>query len=271
MVLLLQNVWLRRSAFVLLAQALIMVLAEPAFAVRPFVTDDARVVFKGQLEVENFAQLNMTKGEKPSYQIRSLQGTSVTDRLEIIAGGFGPLYENKQVKPVDLVFQPKYVFYRSLGAIPSLSAAVGQLFPLSGNRQQWNSYAMVHASWFLFTPPESTDPYDNGLAIHLNLGTKSQYDAGLAGRYTTKPYWAAGFEAITFSRDFRVIGEVFAGDPFTFEEDFPVFQTGFRWYKTANFQFDLVWRGVRDNDERASDTIQIGLRFLFDDAIKFPW
>ena len=247
-----------------------------AFAVRPFVTDDARIVYKGQLETESYAGLTLADRDKPTVEARALQGMSLTDRLEIIAGGFGFTYQANQARPLDMLVQPKYVLYRSFGAIPSISVAAASLFPLSGNRQQWNSYAMAHASWFLFTPEDSTDPYDNGLAVHINLGTKSQYDAGPV-TYRSKLYWAAAFEVITpFSREIRFLGEVFNGDPFTYEEEFPAFQTGFRWYKTANTQVDLVFRGVRDGSEQTrlssgaevgpgwNYTIQVGFRTLFD-------
>jgi hypothetical protein len=247
-----------------------------AFAVRPFVTDDARIVYKGQLETESYAGLTLADRDKPTVEARALQGMSLTDRLEIIAGGFGFTYQADQARPLDMLVQPKYVLYRSFGAIPSISVAAASLFPLSGNRQQWNSYAMAHASWFLFTPEDSTDPYDNGLAVHINLGTKSQYDAGPV-TYRSKLYWAAAFEVITpFSREIRFLGEVFNGDPFTYEEEFPAFQTGFRWYKTANTQVDLVFRGVRDGSEQTrlssgaevgpgwNYTIQVGFRTLFD-------
>ncbi|MGH8104574.1 MAG: hypothetical protein ACREJQ_08650 [bacterium] len=195
--------------------------------------------------------------------------------MEIIAGGFGFTYQADQTRPLDMLIQPKYVVYRSFGAIPSISVAAASLFPLSGNRQQWNSYAMAHASWFLFTPDGSTDPYDNDLAIHINLGTKSQYDAGPA-TYRSKLYWAAAFEVITFTREIRFLGEIFSGDPFSYEEKFPAFQTGFRWYKTPEVQMDFVFRGVRDGSERTTSssgaevgpgwnyTIQVGLRVLFD-------
>jgi len=253
----------------------IAVFHEPAFAVRPFVTDDARIVYKGQLETESYAGVTMTNGDKPSIQARSLQGMSLTDRLEIIGGGFGFTYQDNQARPLDMLIQPKYVLYRSFGAIPSVSVAAASLFPLSGNRQHWDSYAMAHVSWFLFTPQESTDPYDNDLAIHLNLGTKSRYDAGPA-TYRSKLYWAAGFEVITFTREVRFLGEIFNGDPFSFEETFPAFQTGFRWYKTPNVQMDFVLRGLKNGSEETQATtgaefaagwnytIQVGLRLLFD-------
>jgi hypothetical protein len=263
-----------------LAGFLASVQAHEASAVRPFVTDDARVVYPGQLEVENFAGITMGLGQTPGFEVRSLQGVSVSDRLELIAGGFGFLYGNNRMMPQDLVFQPKYVLYRSFGLVPSVSAAAAVLAPLSGNRQLWNTYNMLHVSWFLFTPQDSTDPYDNGLAIHVNLGTKGQYNAGLGGRWTNKLYWAAGFEAITpISRELRVLGEVFNGDPFIFEEEFPVYQAGFRWYRTPNLQWDLVVRGVGNGGIGSgigaeigpgwTYSVTIGLRILLDDAFPF--
>ena len=217
----------------------------------------------------------MVKGESPAYEARTLEGLGITDRFELTAGGFGFTYQDNQARPLDLLIQPKYVLHSSLGAIPSLSVAAATLFPLSGNQQHWDGYAMAHASWFLFTPDADTDPYDNNLAIHLNLGAKSRYDAGPA-TFQSKLYWAAGFEVITpVTREVRFLGEVFNGDPFSFEEKFPAFQTGFRWYKTMA-QMDLVFRGVRHGSLETQAptgaefapgwnyTIQIGLRVLFD-------
>jgi hypothetical protein len=242
-----------------------------ALAVRPFVTDDARIIFKDQIEVESWADISGQRGSKPSFGLSSLQGYSPSDRVEIIAGGFGFQYQDQKVSVENMVFQPKVLLHRSLDSwIPSISAAVALLAPLSGNRQLWNNYAMFHASWFLFTPPDSTDPYDNGLAIHVNAGIKGQYDAGAGARLTNKPFWGFGFESITpVSRELRVVGEIFNGDPFHFEDEFPAFQTGFRWYKSENVQFDTLFGGVRhlsdqDQPRRWEYTFQIGYRQLFD-------
>ena len=126
-----------------------------------------------------------------------------------------------------MLIQPKYVLHSSLGAIPSLSVAAASLFPLSGNRQHWDGYAMAHVSWFLFTPDADNDPYDNNLSIHLNLGAKSRYDAGPA-TYRSKLYWAAGFEVITpVIREVRFLGEIFNGDPFLSKKNFPPFKPVF--------------------------------------------
>jgi len=47
------------------------------------------------------------------------------------------------------------------------------------------------------------------------------------------------------TREVRFLGEVFNGDPFSFEEEFAAYQTGFRWYKSPMVQMDLVFRGIR--------------------------
>ena len=254
----------------LLAFLAVTASADPSEAVRPFVTDDARIVDKGQLETESFAGLALIRGQKPAFTLGTLEAMSVTDRLQITAGGIGLEYHDRGLTAFEnLVFQPKFVLYRSFGAIPSVTLAPSLLMPLSGNRQLWNSFTMAHISWFLFTPEGSPDPYDNGLAIHLNIGTKSQYNAGLGGRYTSKVYWAGGFEVITFTREIRFLGELFSGDPFIFEDEFPAFQTGFRWYKTPDVQWDFVWRGARtgsgtEGREVWNNTFQIGLRVLFE-------
>ena len=263
-------------ALTVLASFAVNLCPGDALAVRPFVTDDARIAYKGQVVTETYTGTTIVKGDKPAIEARSLQGISITDRFEMTAGGFGFTYQDNQARPLDMLIQPKYVLHRSLGAIPSVSVAVASLFPLSGNRQHWDGYAMAHVSWFLFTPDADTDPYDNDLAIHLNLGTKSRYDAGPA-TYQSKLYWAAGFEVITpVTREVRFLGEVFNGDPFSFEEKFPAFQSGFRWYKSPMVQMDLVFRGIRHGSLETQAptgaefspgwnyTIQVGLRMLFD-------
>ena len=259
-----------------LASFAISLCPENALAVRPFVTDDARIVYKGQLGTETYGGTTVVKGESPAYETRTLEGLGITDRFELTAGGFGFTYQDNQARPLDLLIQPKYVLHSSLGAIPSLSVAAATLFPLSGNRQHWDGYAMAHVSWFLFTPNADADPYDNNLAIHLNLGTKSRYDAGPA-TYRSKLYWAAGFEVITpVAREVRFLGEIFSGDPFSYEQTFPAYQTGFRWYKNPMVQIDFVLRGIRSGSLETQAptgaefapgwnyTIQVGLRMLFD-------
>ena len=78
------------------------------------------------------------------------------------------------------------------------------------------------------------------------------------------------------TREVRFLGEIFNGDPFSYEEKFPAYQTGFRWYKSPMVQMDLVFRGLRNGSLETQAptgaefsagwnyTIQVGLRVLFD-------
>ena len=239
-----------------------------ADAVRPFITDDARVTDKGTLALETFAELSTSEGRTPAYSFHSLQSWGLTNRLELSTGDIGGEYHEGRFTPHDLVFQPKILLFQSFGAIPSISAAAGLVAPISGNRQLWNTYVMGHVSWFLFRPPDSPDPFDYRLAIYLNVGTKGRYDAG-PGRHTSKPYWAAGFEVGTFVRQVRFLAETFNGDPFEFSEEFPAYQTGFRWYKSPNVQMDMTFLGA--NADHTGDpqahwkySFQIGLRVVLD-------
>src|SRR3989304_7316219 len=77
-----------------LIEMLHLVCSPQAFAVRPFVTDDARIVNKGQLEIESFAGVTMAKGNKPVVEARSLQGMACTDRFELVVGGFCVTYQD---------------------------------------------------------------------------------------------------------------------------------------------------------------------------------
>ena len=59
------------AALVLIASFAISLCPEDALAVRPFVTDDARIVYKGQLATETYGGMTVVKGESPAYEARA--------------------------------------------------------------------------------------------------------------------------------------------------------------------------------------------------------
>ena len=73
-------------ALIVLASFVVYVYPEDALAVRPFVTDDARIVYKGQVTTETYGGITMVQGDKPAIEARSLQGLGITDRFELTAG-----------------------------------------------------------------------------------------------------------------------------------------------------------------------------------------
>jgi hypothetical protein len=61
----------RRTLIVCMLAVLAVVLnGQEASAVRPIVTDDATVVYPGQMEVENFGGITMSRGREPGFEIR---------------------------------------------------------------------------------------------------------------------------------------------------------------------------------------------------------
>ena len=56
-------------ALIFLASFAVYFCPEDALAVRPFVTDDARIVYKGQVATETYGGITMVKGEKPAFDI----------------------------------------------------------------------------------------------------------------------------------------------------------------------------------------------------------
>ena len=89
----------RLGAMALVVATVSLNWTSDAFAARPFVADDARIVYKGQLKVESFAGVALASGSSPVLEARSIQGMSLTDRFEVIAGDSGsPIEMGKHVR-----------------------------------------------------------------------------------------------------------------------------------------------------------------------------
>ena len=263
----------------ILLTLVICLLPVSVLAMRPFVTDDARVIKKDQLETETYIGATETHSSGASYELRSLAGLGLTDRFELVAGGTGLQYAQDKVTFQDVIVQPKYVLLQSLGPIPSFAISSGILAPLNtlnkltNDVKPWTTYQLAEMSWFLFSPQDGSDPYNNGLTVHLNLGTKGQVSRG---QWRNKVFWAGGFETQTFTPQVHMLAEVFNGDPFNYAEEFPAYQTGIRWYRNDHQQFDLVFRGISDGghtDATGTETrrgwnytMQIGVRIVLNDV-----
>lgn len=117
----------------------------------------------------------------------------------------------------------------------------------------WNSYTMHTSAGSSFrqrgaTIPTITD-WQSISTLALNCNTTHASGAGTPVKSTG----LVASEVITFTREIRFLGELFSGDPFIFEDEFPAFQTGFRWYKTPDVQWDFVWRGARAGSGRKAE------------------
>ncbi len=235
-----------------------------SLAVRPFVTDDARIIDYGQFEVEHWLEYSRGGGER-LYAYNFMGGFSPTDWLEIIAGtGLAFADEDGyRYSIINPVLQPKFLFLKAeKDGTPGLAMATGLLLPYGKGSQWdrgWGGYALFLGSTRLF---------DDWLQLHVNLGGTYSDDQGRTADF--RPYWGFGFDAGLVHKDFRVIGEVYAGDPLDLAKPKWAAQGGGRWLKSDYVNWDLTFGTQTVLDDRLRSTgkqefwAQIGLRLLFD-------
>ena len=86
-------------------------LSGPANAVRPFVTDDARIADYGQLETESWMEVTHSDkefGDAPGFN--TMIGITPLDWLEVIAGTGGARASNGKWAVANPVIQTKVLF-----------------------------------------------------------------------------------------------------------------------------------------------------------------
>jgi len=253
----------RHAALVL---PLVVAVARPAGAVRPFVTDDARIVSRGQLEVEMWPELVLARGEAhPGYH--AMGGVSVTEWFEVIAGGgfgIGPRGELTIANPVVL---PKFLIWRAEdNGIPGLALSVGLTLPF-GRGRLFDDATGTYAAALL-----TSRFFDDWLLVHANvgwLGARRSGEGG-SGNVSTRPYWGGGFDLGVGHPDARLVGEAYAGDPLQPLGAKYAFQWGGRWLASDFVNIDLTFgaQPLVEDDVRISGEwelwSQVGIRLLFD-------
>ena len=101
-----------------------------AAAVRPFVTDDARIIDRGQFETENWLDLHRAR-RRWHRSFNVMAGLSFSDWGELIAGGAVTLDGDRQIGIANPVIQPKFLLVRAEDdGVPGLSLAAGVTLPV---------------------------------------------------------------------------------------------------------------------------------------------
>lgn len=144
----------RKSHRILLAGLFLLLFLLPAsqvLAVRPFVTDDARIIDYGQVEVENWLEFATASGSR-DYVYNVMGGVSPTEWLEIIAGaGVGyATGDDEGVSLLNPVLQPKVLLFKTReDGTPGLALAAGVLFPHGSgplSDDGWGGYLLALTS-----------------------------------------------------------------------------------------------------------------------------
>lgn len=233
-----------------------------AEAVRPFVTDDARIVDYGQVETESWLEYSRHSGGYVTA-FNVMAGVTVADWLEIIAGSGVGLADGRELTFANPVIQPKMLLFAAtedgrpglaLAGGVSLRAGRGELFD--------------DATGFYLFAPVSVRLFEDFLFVHGNLGFRGGFGGG---EDLVRPYWGFGVEFGPLRPAIpRVVMEVYAGDPFdAFGPDIAG-QAGLRWLITDYVNCDLTFGAQPELDAARRSTGhleywgQVGLRLLFD-------
>jgi hypothetical protein len=241
-----------------------------AFAVRPFVTDDARIVSRGQFEIEAWPEINVV-GSEQTYALQFMGGYSFTEWFELIAGtGAGYDREEKIGTFGNPLISPKFLFYPTQldSLIPGIALNIGTTI-------NWGRGSLYDESQSTFGFLISTWRFhDDWVNIHTNFGTRN---SRINKKNYGRPYWGVGFDLGIIEKDYRIIFETYAGDPFEAIAPDIAFQWGVRWIKSDYVNLDLTF-GTQKEAETFSKTTdrreywaQVGIRLLFDTAyVKNP-
>lgn len=233
-----------------------------AHAVRPFVTDDARIIDPGQIEVEMWPEFGRYEGDlSPGFH--GMMGVSFNEWFELIAGaGYNRNLSRRLNEIADPVIQPKLLLLRAEeDGRPGFALLLGTTLPTA----RWGGHSTLFGNFAIVC--NTTRLFDDWLFVHVNYGVRMVTSG--SGEVSARPYWGVGFDAAIGHIDWRFIGEAYAGDPFEVHAPLVAFQWGFRWLHSDAFNFDLTFGlqpdtagggGWRHPDLWA----QTGIRVLFD-------
>jgi len=240
----------------------IITLPKLTWAVRPFVTDDARIIDVRQLEVETWTEFQRSKHETTIGQ-HIMAGYTFNSWFELIAGsGVGHDHKNNEFAVANPVIQPKFLLWQAKeNGIPGLALASG-LTMRSGTGAYYEE-----AMGYYFMALATTRLFKDWLQIHLNLGKK--YADVKNEQNVNKDYWGLGIDVGIYHIDYRIIAEAYAGDPFEALGPRVSYQAGFRWLKSDFINYDLTFGMQREVENRSHAGrneywVQIGIRLLFD-------
>ena len=232
--------------FVFLSVAFI----RPAYAVRPFVTDDARVVGEhmGQMETS-------VRYSRDSFSNLSLVTLGPTKNSEITAGFVGgfPLdtESNRSFSLTGPLIQFKYLLWEAKpNSYPGFAMSAGASPPWGKGEfrpEQWSGFVYAAMTESLFDQER--------VLIHANFGmsTSSEVTVGT---------WGLGTQ-IRMIGGLHAVMEIFCNDPYAGKSG-GAYQAGFRHILNDHIQLDLTGGSGLFGSDRINSFVGMGIRIVSD-------
>jgi hypothetical protein len=214
-------------------------LIDNAFAARPMITDDARIIDPQSCQVESWV-----KSSKDSEEYWALPACNPLGFFELTLGG-SKIHSQDPTDSSGRVVQAKTVFRELKPNDWAFGFALGRNHHLATRELAGHHdvYGYIPVTWSLNNDQQF---------LHLNLGAiKSQIDSVL------RKTWGIGAELEITPRTF-LIAETYGVDGVK-----PSYQAGVRhWLQPNKFQLDLT-TGSKANYTIQSRWFSIGIRLLF--------
>lgn len=223
--------------------SLILVLAsDPAFAARPFNTDDARIVDAGGCQIETFVKKQSKFGERETW---FLPGCNPGGNLELTFGGLN-IRNDAEGRASALIAQGKTLLR------PLQTNDYGVALTMGTTRQRaFDAAVPSHWSPF-FNLISSVSLYNDVVVIHANGGALDDRNTGVV-----RPTWGLGSEILVAPRLYAIV------ESYGQKGEKAGQQVGFRFWVVPNHvQIDGTL-GSQRSGPPARNWMSLGLRLLF--------
>lgn len=257
-----QRAWSRLS-FPWLAGLALLLWVEPGRAIRPFVTDDARVVGGAYAQLETWLVL-----DPYVFEHNFFGAFGPTDWLELTVGGTQGTSLSGSPDGYSVagpVLQLKALIFPALSnSWPGLAVATGVISPFGTGvfaPPDWGCFGYVALTESLL---------DEWILIHANLGvTVGEPTSTIPGGEPSRAVPTAGIGSqIRMIAGLHLTAEVYYGDPYDSNADFPALQAGVRYIFSEFVQMDgtfgssLAPASVPSGDEASLQWGSLGLRLV---------
>lgn len=247
----------------------ILAISAPALAVRPFVTDDARVADQGQLELEIIPDLVFPRGERALFEQSLIASFGVLPFLELGAGGAIGTNHGDGVSIANPELRAKLLFLRAdPRGIPGAALVFAAGLPYG------RGVLYSPGAAFSLIAPLTSHLFGGKLLIHLNVGLIIGAKSDDLAR-VIHPYAGLGVDASLGIEGLRFVGEIYTGEPLAPRASRVATQLGGRYEFSERFNLDLVFGAspaeAGSRFRSGSDLwVQLGARVLFDAFRKTP-
>jgi len=240
----------------------ILTIAPSAYAVRPFITDDARVVGKHHAQVETWGRY-----DKTSLQHWMVPAIGPIAPLEVTLGAVHgvAIVPNRKYSLAAPLLQSKLLLHEARpGQLPGVALIAGTFFPFGFGGFE------SPPSGFIYLAVTQVFGEEDELLLHANLGFAG---AQVEDRSSNTPLerekharlrttWGLATQLKLYGA-VNLAAEVFSGDPYA-EVAGGAAQGGFRFVLSKNVQIDTAGGAGVWGTPRMDPWISTGLRLVSD-------